>query len=68
MALIMTGIQIVGSGVASAATQQAMLAFAAKHQIRPQIEKFPLTKQGVADAMERLREGKVRYRGVLVAQ
>lgn len=67
MAMIMYGITIVGSGVASAGTQQAMLAFAAKHGIKPQIEKFPLTKDGVVDAMARLRDGKMRYRGVLVA-
>ncbi|OAA49328.1 alcohol dehydrogenase [Metarhizium rileyi] len=33
---------------------------------KPQIEKFPLTKDGVVDAMARLREGKMRYRGKLV--
>ncbi|EXV02616.1 Zn-dependent alcohol dehydrogenase family protein [Metarhizium robertsii] len=62
-----TGIRIIGSAVASAGTQQAMLAFAAKKGIKPQIEKFPLTKDGVVDAMTRLKEGKMRYRGVLVA-
>ncbi|KID88090.1 NADP-dependent alcohol dehydrogenase [Metarhizium guizhouense ARSEF 977] len=65
--LINTGIQIIGSAVASAGTQQAMLTFAAKKGIKPQIEKFPLTKDGVVDAMTRLKEGKMRYRGVLVA-
>jgi len=42
-----------------------MLEFAAKHDIKPTIEKFPMTKQGVVDAMQKLRDGKVRYRGVL---
>ncbi|KHN95288.1 NADP-dependent alcohol dehydrogenase [Metarhizium album ARSEF 1941] len=65
--LIMAGFRIVGSGVASAGTMQAMLAFAAKKGIKPQIEKFPLTKDGLVEAMARLREGKMRYRGVLVA-
>ena len=62
------GLQIIGSGVASVGTHAAMLSFAAKHGIKPQIEKFPLTKDGIVDAMARLRDGKMRYRGVLVAQ
>jgi len=44
-----------------------MLAFAAKHGIKPQIERFPMTHDGVTEAMQKLREGKMRYRGVLVA-
>jgi D-arabinose 1-dehydrogenase-like Zn-dependent alcohol dehydrogenase len=63
----MTGAKIVGSGVASPGTQKAMLEFAAKKGIKPQVEKFPLTKEGVVDAMAKLRDGKMRYRGVLVA-
>ncbi len=44
-----------------------MLEFAAKHDIKPQIEKFPLSQAGVVAAMQNLRDGKIRYRGVLVA-
>jgi D-arabinose 1-dehydrogenase-like Zn-dependent alcohol dehydrogenase len=44
-----------------------MLNFAARNHITPIVEKFPLTKSGVEDAMARLREGKMRYKGVLVA-
>lgn len=46
---------------------RAMLDFAARHAIKPQIEKFPMTLAGVKDAMQKLRDGKMRYRGVLVA-
>jgi D-arabinose 1-dehydrogenase-like Zn-dependent alcohol dehydrogenase len=44
-----------------------MLSFAAKHGIRPMIEKFPMTQAGVTQAMARLKDGKVRYRAVLEA-
>ena len=63
----MGNISIVGSGVADTASMRVMLEFAAKHGIKPQIEKFPLTLTGVKDAMQKLRDGKMRYRGVLVA-
>jgi D-arabinose 1-dehydrogenase-like Zn-dependent alcohol dehydrogenase len=45
-----------------------MLDFAVRHKIKPLIERFPLTKAGVEEGMAKLREGKMRYRGVLVAQ
>jgi D-arabinose 1-dehydrogenase-like Zn-dependent alcohol dehydrogenase len=44
-----------------------MLDFVALHQIKPIIERFPLTKEGVEEGMTKLREGRVRYRAVLVA-
>jgi D-arabinose 1-dehydrogenase-like Zn-dependent alcohol dehydrogenase len=66
--LIMTGTKIVGSGAASPGTMRSMLSFAAKNNVEPQIEKFSLTQKGVHDAMEKLNEGKIRYRGVLVAE
>jgi D-arabinose 1-dehydrogenase-like Zn-dependent alcohol dehydrogenase len=62
---VLYGYQLIGSGGAHPASLKAMLEFAAKHDIKPTIEKFPLTKQGVIDAMQKLRDGKVRYRGVL---
>ena len=67
LAIIMNSIKVTGSGLAPIASQRAMLAFAAKHGIKPQIEKFPMTQNGVTEAMQKLREGKMRYRGVLVA-
>jgi D-arabinose 1-dehydrogenase-like Zn-dependent alcohol dehydrogenase len=42
-----------------------MLEFAARHGIRPIIEEFPMTLQGIDEAMGKLAEGKMRYRGVL---
>jgi uncharacterized zinc-type alcohol dehydrogenase-like protein len=40
-----------------------MLDFAARHQVKAQIEKYPMT--AVNDAVDRLRTGKARYRVVL---
>jgi uncharacterized zinc-type alcohol dehydrogenase-like protein len=42
-----------------------MLDFAARHQVKAQIEKYPFT--AVNDAMDRLKSGKARYRVVLEA-
>ncbi|KAH8646720.1 NADP-dependent alcohol dehydrogenase [Xylariales sp. PMI_506] len=66
LTLIMRGLSIVGSGVASACTHRAMLTFAAKHRVKPKIEKFPMTQDGITEALQRLKDGSVRYRGVLV--
>ncbi|KAF7315781.1 NAD(P)-dependent alcohol dehydrogenase protein [Mycena indigotica] len=67
MAVLMSGLTIQGSTVANRSIQHRMLEFAARHEIKPLIERFPLTKNGVEDGMQKLREGKVRYRAVLVA-
>ncbi|KAJ7302661.1 chaperonin 10-like protein [Mycena albidolilacea] len=67
MPILVGGINIQGSAVSSRSTQKKMLDFAARNHITPIVEKFPLTKSGVEDGMARLREGKMRYRGVLVA-
>ncbi|GAB0137011.1 hypothetical protein EsDP_00005294 [Epichloe bromicola] len=66
-ALLMGSFQIIGSIVASVGSHRAMLEFAAKHKVKPQIEKFPLTQAGVTDAMDKLKDGNMRYRAVLVA-
>lgn len=45
-----------------------MLEFAALHQIKPMINKFPLTQEGITNAMQTLKDGKMRYRGVLIPE
>ena len=40
-----------------------MLDFCARHNIEPVIEQFPMSQ--VNEALDRLRDGKIRYRGVL---
>ncbi|EKG12051.1 Alcohol dehydrogenase superfamily zinc-containing [Macrophomina phaseolina MS6] len=66
MPLLLSGLRIQGSIVANRATHIRMLEFAARHQIKPLVNKYPMTVQGLEDAMKALNEGKMRYRGVLV--
>ncbi|KAJ7646981.1 putative NADP-dependent alcohol dehydrogenase C 2 [Roridomyces roridus] len=65
--VVTRGVTIQGSCVAARSVHNRMLAFAAKHQVKPIIETFPMTKDGVVAGMQKLRDGKMRYRGVLVA-
>ncbi|KAJ7451805.1 chaperonin 10-like protein [Mycena galericulata] len=66
--IMVGGFKIQGSIVAARSVHKRMLDFAARNNVAPLIERFPLTKAGVEDGMARLRDGKVRYRAVLVAQ
>lgn len=54
-----------GSPVGSPAMIATMLEFAARHDIRPVTEEFPMSK--LNEAMDHLRSGKARYRVVLKA-
>jgi uncharacterized zinc-type alcohol dehydrogenase-like protein len=63
MSLIMAQKSVSGSPLGSPVTVADMLAFAARHNIAPVTETFPLTK--VNDALAHLRAGKARYRIVL---
>ncbi|WP_170073125.1 hypothetical protein [Malikia granosa] len=47
----------------SASKSARSLDFCARHGIEPVVEIFPLSQ--VNEALDRLREGKVRYRAVL---
>ena len=61
-------LRIQGSLVSPRQTHREMIEFAALHGIKPIIETFPLTKDGIVEALDKLRAGRMRYRGVLVAQ
>jgi D-arabinose 1-dehydrogenase-like Zn-dependent alcohol dehydrogenase len=39
----------------------------ALHKIEPIIEKFPMNEKGIEEALDKLANGSMRYRGVLVA-
>ena len=65
--LIVKGIRFQGSSEAPRIEFRRMLDFCVTHDIRPRIMEFPMTKEGIETAMETLREGKMRYRGVLIA-
>ncbi len=56
---------ISGSPTGSSVDLATMLEFAARHDIRPQVEHFPMSR--VNEALEHLASGKARYRIVLDA-
>ncbi|KAF2634058.1 GroES-like protein [Massarina eburnea CBS 473.64] len=64
--LILNGYNIYGSAVASRPVHNSMLKFAAHHQIKPVNMEFPMTVEGITKAMDTLRDGKMKYRGVLI--
>ena len=68
MPLILSGITVQGSIVASRYVHKRMLEFAALHKIAPITEKFPLTEKGLEEAMAKLEDGSMRYRGVLIPE
>lgn len=63
MDIIMTQRSISGSPNGAPVTMADMLEFAARHQILPQTEHFPVDR--VNEALDHLRSGKARYRIVL---
>ncbi|KAK1148030.1 hypothetical protein N8T08_010663 [Aspergillus melleus] len=68
LALVLKGVRIQGSLVASRESIRTLLEFAARKNVLPTIMTFPFTTAGIEDAMRTLREGKMRYRGVLVRE
>jgi len=68
LGLVLNGIQVQGSVVSARAIHNNMLLFAAQHHIKPIKMEFPLTEDGITNAMDTLREGNMRYRGVLIPQ
>jgi uncharacterized zinc-type alcohol dehydrogenase-like protein len=61
--MISKQLSIGASPLGSPATMRIMLEFAARHNIKPVTEEFPMSK--VNEAMDRLKSGKARYRIVL---
>ncbi|KAK4031929.1 hypothetical protein C8A01DRAFT_41640 [Parachaetomium inaequale] len=68
MPLISKGITVQGSLVATRTVHREMLHFAAVHGVRPVIQTFPMTEEGIKEALDKLDKGKVQYRAVLVLQ
>jgi uncharacterized zinc-type alcohol dehydrogenase-like protein len=65
MSLIMQQRSVSGSPTGSPVGIATMLEFAARHQVTPTTEHFPMSQ--INEAFERLRAGKARYRIVLDA-
>jgi D-arabinose 1-dehydrogenase-like Zn-dependent alcohol dehydrogenase len=68
MALNMSGLQVQGSFIAARHLHRKMLDFAAYHDIKPVLQKWPMNVEGITEAFKRLDENTMRYRGVLVAE
>ncbi|KIW03788.1 uncharacterized protein PV09_05091 [Verruconis gallopava] len=64
--LMMSEISVHGCLTSTPDEFASMLKFAADHGVKPVIEEFPMTTEGVAQAVEKLEKGTIRYRGVLV--
>ena len=62
-ALISGQKQVSGSPTGSPTSIAKMLDFCARHAIEPMVESYPMSR--INEALDRLREGKVRYRAVL---
>ena len=67
MPLLVNGLRIQGGIVSSRQVHRDMLEFAAFHNIKPITMTFPMTLEGVQESVNTLKDGKMRYRGVLVA-
>lgn len=59
-------VSIQGSLVSSRQNLRELFVFAAQKKITAPMVKYPLSVQGIETAMQELRDGKVRYRAVLV--
>lgn len=68
MPLLLNGLRIQGGIVSARQVHREMLEFAAIHNIKPVKMTFPLTLEGVKESLKTLQEGKMRYRGVLIAE
>lgn len=66
MATLGLGLRIQGSIVAPRAVHREMITFAAHHGIKPMLNRYDMTDDGVAQCFKDLESGKMRYRGVLV--
>ncbi|KAF2001269.1 GroES-like protein [Amniculicola lignicola CBS 123094] len=62
------GYNVRSSLVASRAKHDEMLEFAAVQGVKPWVEKFDLTEDGLLEAITKMKGNKMRYRGVLVAK
>ncbi|KAJ5367905.1 uncharacterized protein N7496_007665 [Penicillium cataractarum] len=68
MPVLLNGLRIQGGIVSARQVHRDMLDFAAVHNIKPINMTFPMTLEGVKKSLKTLEEGKMRYRGVLVAE
>lgn len=66
MDFILPGHKLIASTEASRRNHIDMLTFVARNGIKPWVEEFPMSRDGLEAAFDKLESGKMRYRGVLV--
>lgn len=66
--LSIKGIRIQGSLVGSRDSVRKLLEFAARKNITPTIMTYSLNEDGIEKALHDLKDGKVRYRAVLIKE
>lgn len=64
---IFQGINILGVKVCNRLEYDDMFKFSVRHNIRPTIQEYPMTEEGLNDAFNALQNGKTHYRAVVVA-
>ena len=64
---LLNNISFVGTTGGPLYLYSQMLDFVAFHKIKPIIQEFPMTVDGITDALNKLDTGEMRYRGVLLA-
>jgi len=67
LSLIVAGLRIQGVLVSPRHVHNQMLQFSALHGIKPIVQTFPMSVDGIEEALKQLDGGKIRYRGVLIA-
>lgn len=66
LGFITSQLQVKGSFIGGRHAIELMLEFAARHNIKPQIEEYPFDLEHLEKAVDSCRSGKARYRGILV--
>jgi D-arabinose 1-dehydrogenase-like Zn-dependent alcohol dehydrogenase len=64
LSLVARNLQYMGCATAPRGRAMRMLQFASETNIKPRVERFPLTAQGISQAMRLMRDGLIRYRAV----
>lgn len=65
MPFILPGHRLISSTEASKRNHVDMLEFVARNRIKPWVEVFPMSADGLQMAFDKLESGSIRYRGVL---
>lgn len=68
LALIFSGVTIQGTMIATKQGYIDMMRFCVQHDIKPANQCYPMTVKGIEACNEDLKAGRMRYRGVLVAE